>query len=50
MIMLFCQMVVNKKQLVPTLIHDDFSRLLISLCGIVVVSYIFIRLVDYFNE
>lgn len=50
MITLFCQQTINKKQLVPTLVHDDFSRLLISICGIVIVSYAFIKIMDYFND
>lgn len=50
MIGLFCQQIINKKQLVPTLVHDDFSRLLISICGIVAASYAFIKIMDYFND
>lgn len=50
MIVLFFQNTVVSKPLLPTFIHDDLSRLVISIIGIVILSTIFSRIADYFNE
>jgi len=49
MIVLFCQRTVVSRPLLPTFIHDDLSRLILSIIGIVVVAYIFKRIADYYN-
>ena len=41
--------VVNKKQLVPTLVHDDFTRILISIIGLLFSSIILYRLMKYYD-
>ena len=49
MISLFFHNTLISKSLLPTLVHDDPTRILISIATIILVSIIFYKVIRYFN-
>jgi hypothetical protein len=49
MIPLFLQKTLVSKPLLPRLVHDDFSRMLVSIVGIILCGIAFYKIGKYFN-